>query len=82
MIGTLIGVILLCIILGVVWWAIQQFLPLIPMGEPFATIVRVLIVVIMVMIVIYVIVQLLGVAGVPVNTMGLGGGHSGNSIGR
>jgi len=82
MIGTLIGIILLCIILGVVWWAIQQFLPLIPMGEPFSTIVRVLVVVIMVLIVVWVIVTLLGVAGVPVNTFGVGGAHSGNAIGR
>lgn len=82
MIGTLIGLILLCIVLGVVWWAIQQLIPLIPLGEPFHTIVRVLIVVIMVMVVVWVIVQLLEVGGIPVNTLGITGGHSGNSLGR
>ncbi len=66
MIGTLIGIIFLCIVLGVIWWAVQQLLPLIPMGEPFATIVRVLMVVILVLIVLYVIVVLLGAAGIHV----------------
>ena len=70
MIGTLIGLILLCIVLGVVWWAIQQLLPLMPIGEPFATIIRVLMMVILVIIVVYVIMQLLGVGGIHVNSFG------------
>jgi hypothetical protein len=41
MIGTLIGIIFVVIILGVCWWAIQTLLPLIPMAEPFRTILRV-----------------------------------------
>jgi hypothetical protein len=49
-----------------VWWGIQQLLPLIPLGEPFNTIVRVLLVVLLAVIVIYVIIQLLGLAGVQV----------------
>jgi uncharacterized membrane protein YwzB len=60
MIGTLIGIIVLLIFIGVIWWAIQQLLPLIPLGEPFATIIRVLLVVVLVLIVLYVILQLLG----------------------
>jgi hypothetical protein len=50
--------------LGVVWWAIQQLLPLIPLGEPFRTIIRVLMTVIIVLIVLWVMLQLLGYAGV------------------
>ena len=73
MIGTLIGLVFLCIVLGVIWWAIQQFLPLIPLGQPFATILRVLLVLIMVIIVLWVIIQLLGMAGIHVNTFGFGG---------
>jgi hypothetical protein len=65
-IGTLISIIFVLIILGVVWWAIQQLLPLIPLGEPFATIVRVLLTVIVVLIVLWIIVVLLGFAGVHV----------------
>lgn len=66
MIGTLIGIIFACIILGVVWWAAQQLLALIPLGEPFATIVRVLLVVIFVLIVLYIVAMLLGLAGIHV----------------
>lgn len=65
-ISTLVGIIFVLIILGVVWWAIQQLLPLIPLGEPFATIVRVLLTVIVVLIVLWVILVLLGFAGVHV----------------
>jgi hypothetical protein len=71
MIGTLIGIIILCIVLGVIWWAIQQLLPLIPLGEPFKTIIRILLVVILVLIVVYVIIALLGAGGIHVNTFGL-----------
>jgi hypothetical protein len=60
MIGTLIGIIILLIVVGVVWWAIQQLLPLIPLPEPFARIIHVLLIVILVLIVIYVILILLG----------------------
>lgn len=68
MIGTLIGIIFLCILCGVIWWAIQQLLPLMPIAEPFATIIRVLMVVILVIIVMWVIIQLLGAGGIHVNT--------------
>jgi hypothetical protein len=60
MIGTLIGIIILLIVIGVIWWAIQQLLPLIPLPEPFRRIIYVLMVVILVLIVLYVILQLLG----------------------
>jgi len=71
MISVLIGIIITVIVLGVVWWAIQQLLPLIPLGEPFRTIVRVLMVVVLVIIVVYIIMQLLGTAGI-----GVAGFHS------
>lgn len=66
MIGTLIGLIITLVILGVIWWGLQQLLALITLSEPFATIVRVLCVLLMVLIVLWVIVQLLGMAGVSV----------------
>lgn len=60
MIGTLIGIIFTLIVVGVIWWAITQLLPLIPLPEPIARIINVLLVVILVLIVLYVIAQLLG----------------------
>jgi hypothetical protein len=66
MIGALIGIIIVLIVVGVIWWAIQQLLPLIPLGEPFATIVRVLLVVVLVLIVLWVLLQLLAMAGAPI----------------
>ena len=65
-IGTLIGIIVVLIILGVIWWAIQQLLPLIPLPEPFARIIHVLLVLILVLVVIWVILTLLSSAGVHV----------------
>jgi hypothetical protein len=67
-IGTLIGIIVVLIILGVVWWAIQQLLPLIPLPAPFHTIINVLMTVILVLVVLWVILVLLGAAGVHVPT--------------
>lgn len=66
MIGTLIGILFALIVLGVVWWGITRLLAVIPIGEPFRTIIHVLMVIILVLIVLWVIAQLLGVAGVPV----------------
>jgi hypothetical protein len=66
MIGSIVGLIFLCVILGVIWWAGQQLLALMPLAEPFATIVRILLVVILVVIVLYVLTMLLGMAGIHV----------------
>jgi uncharacterized membrane protein YwzB len=71
MIGFLIGLILLVIVLGVIWWAVQQLLPLIPLAEPFKTILRVLIVLVTVVIVIYVIMALLNQAGISFQHFGI-----------
>jgi hypothetical protein len=70
MIGTLIGVIFALIILGVLWWAVQQLMGLIPIAEPFRTIIYVLAVVVMVLIVLYIIAMLLGIAGIHVQGFG------------
>lgn len=60
MIGTLISIILTLIVLGVILWAVEQLLPLVPMPEPFARIIRVLIIVVVVLVVVYIIASLLG----------------------
>ncbi len=70
MIGTLIGVIFTLIIVGVLWWACQRLMALIPIAEPFKTIIYVLCVVVLVLIVLYIISMLLGMAGVHVPTWG------------
>ena len=62
-IGTLIGIIVTLVILGVVYWAITQLLPLIPLPEPFARIIHVLLIVILVLVVLWVILSLIGAAG-------------------
>lgn len=72
MIGTLIGVIFALIILGVIWWGVQTLMALIPIAEPFRTIIYVLGVVIMVLIVLYVVAMLLSMAGIHVG--GFAGG--------
>jgi hypothetical protein len=63
MIGTIISIIVTLIIVGVIYWAITQLLPLIPLPEPFARIIHVLLVVLLVVIVLWVILQLLGAVG-------------------
>jgi len=61
MIGTLVGVVLALIVLGVILWAVQQLLPLVPLPHPFGVIINVLITVIAVIIVVWIIAGLLGV---------------------
>jgi len=63
MIATLISIIITLIIVGVIWWAIQQLLPLLPLPEPFRKIIYVLLVVVLVFIVLWVILTLLGAVG-------------------
>lgn len=66
MIGTLIAIIFALIILGVIWWAVQTLMALIPIAEPFKTIIYVLTVVIAVLIVLWIISLLLAMAGIHV----------------
>lgn len=63
MIGTLIGTVFVVLILGAVWYAIQQLLPLLPVAEPFGTIVRVLLALILFFVVLWVIWQLVVASG-------------------
>jgi hypothetical protein len=65
-IGTLIGIIVTLIIVGLIYWVVQQLLPLLPIPEPFAKIINILLMVILVLIVLWVILVLLGAAGVHV----------------
>lgn len=66
MLGALIGFLLLLLVAGFIFWAVQQLLALVPMAEPFATIIRIVLYAIVLLIVIYAIVTLLGFAGVVV----------------
>ncbi len=73
--GTVIGLIFVMIVLGVLWWAlVQKLWPLVSpyVGEPFNTFIYILIVVLFVVIVLYVAAQLLGLAGIHINTFGFG----------
>ena len=63
MIGTIISITVTLIIVGVIYWAITQLLPLIPLPEPFARIIHVLLVVLLVIVVLWVILTLLGAVG-------------------
>jgi hypothetical protein len=72
MISVLISIIFTLIILGVIWWACQKLMALIPIAEPFKTIIYVLMVVILVIIVLYVLAELLGLGGIHVS--GFSGG--------
>jgi hypothetical protein len=65
-IGALIAVIITLIIIGVIFWAIQQLLPLIPLPEPFARIIYVLMTVVLVLIVLWVLLSILSAIGVSV----------------
>ena len=65
-IGTLVGIIVGLIIMGVIWWAVQQLLPLIPLPEPFRRIINILMMVILILVVVWVILVLLGAAGIHV----------------
>lgn len=66
MLGTIIGLIFALIVLGVIAWAVTRLLALVPMAEPFRTIVNVLVILLGVLIVLWVIATLLGMAGLPV----------------
>jgi hypothetical protein len=80
MIGTLIGIIFALIIIGVIWWALQQLLALVPIAEPFRTIIYVLCVIIMVLIVLWIISVLLGMAGIHVPRFGFLGAEPDRAV--
>ena len=64
MVGVLVQLIFAVIVLGVIWWGIQRILPHIPMGEPFRTIVYVLMVIIAVIVCLWIIWTLLVASGI------------------
>ena len=66
MIGTLIGIVFLLIVCGVLWWALQRLMAIMPISEPFLTLIHVLVAVIGVFIVLYVMAELLASAGIHV----------------
>ena len=63
MLDALIQLIIWLVIAGVIWWGIQQLLPLLPIGEPFLKIIHVILTIIIVVIVLYAIIGLLGALG-------------------
>ena len=66
MLGALIGLIVVCIVLGFCWWAFHQLIGLVPIAEPFVTLIRILFAAIILVVVIWAIMFLLGQVGVPV----------------
>lgn len=61
MIDVLIHLVVVLLICGVVWWAIETLLPLIPLPAPIHTVVRVLLIVIIAVIIIYALMPLLSI---------------------
>jgi hypothetical protein len=53
MIELLIQLVIVLLIAGLVWWIIEQLLPLVPMPGPIARVIRVLVIAIIALIVIY-----------------------------
>jgi len=53
MIETLIGLLIAVLIIGLLWWAAQSIIAVVPLPEPFRTIVYVLLIVILVLICIF-----------------------------
>ncbi len=68
LLGGLIGIIIWLIVIGFVWWAAQQLISLVPVGEPFGKLINIVVMLILLVVVIWAIVQILGVVGVHVAT--------------
>ena len=66
MIGVVIGLIVVCVVLGFFFWAFQQLLPLIPLSEPFRTIIRILVALLILVVVIWFLLQLLAMINIHV----------------
>ena len=74
MIGILIGLIILCLVVGFLFWAGPQLISLVPVAEPFSTLIRILYAGIILCVVIYAIYMLVGMAGVAFPNFGIGHG--------
>lgn len=59
MVSALVGLLITLLIVGVIWWAVTQLLPLLPLPEPIARIVNIILIVILALIVIYALAALL-----------------------
>jgi hypothetical protein len=59
MVAALINLVVVLLIVGVIWWAIEQLLPLIPLPAPIAQVVRVLLIVILALVIIFALLGLL-----------------------
>lgn len=63
MIDVLINLVILLIICGVIWWAVTQILPLLPLPDPFRRVINVLLILILCLVIIYALLPLLHLAG-------------------
>jgi hypothetical protein len=70
MIGALISVVFVLVVLGILWWGVQRLLPMLPIAEPFLTVINVLLVIVAAFVALWVISMLLGMAGIHVPLMG------------
>jgi hypothetical protein len=66
MLSAIIYVIVALIIAGVLWWAVNAIVAVLPIPEPIRTVINVLLIVVLVFIVVYALLQLIGGAGVHV----------------
>ena len=73
MIQAIIGLIITLIIVGVIWWAIESLLPLIPLPAQIRQVVHVLLILLLVAIVLWVVLTLLDHAGLGVPFLRRGG---------
>ncbi len=65
MIGTLVSLLIYILVLGIIWWAVNQILGLLGpyIAEPFMSIIRVILIVVLALILISILLQLVGVGG-------------------
>lgn len=64
MLGALINLIVVLLIVGVVWWAINQLIGLLNLPEPIPRVVQVVLIVVLFIVVLYALLALVPVSGV------------------
>lgn len=62
MISLLIHVLIILIVLGLLWWAVTRVLSVLPIAEPFRTVIYVILVLIACFIVLYLLLPLVGMS--------------------
>ena len=62
MIATLLHILIVLIVLGLLWWAVTKILGVLPIAEPFRTVIYVILVLIACFIVLYLLLPLLGMS--------------------